>query len=194
MTASLILAGGKGSRFGGADKAFVDLAGQPLIVHLLARLQPQVQDIAISANGDSDRFAEFDLKVLPDGIHAGKGPLAGVAAGLVWAKAIGAESLLTVPVDTPFIPPDLLRRLMPAPAVAVWQGRQHHLVAFWPVDMLPQLEAFLHEPGRYKVRDALALCDARQVVFGEAADPFLNINTAADLALATRSAGPPETP
>ena len=184
LTAALILAGGQGTRLGGVDKAFVTLAGRPLLEHLLARLQPQVAAIAISANGDPARFAAHCLPVLADVGFAGKGPLAGIAAGLAWAAAQGATALLSLPVDTPFIPPDLAARLAPAPAVAVWQGRQHHLVALWPVDLLPELIVFLGRPGAYKVRDALALRATRQVVFEAPDDPFQNINTPADLAAA----------
>jgi molybdopterin-guanine dinucleotide biosynthesis protein A len=184
MIAALILAGGAGSRLGGVDKAFINLAGRPLLAHLLARLVPQTKTIAISANGALARFAAFGLPVLPDGTLAGKGPLAGVAAGLAWAAGQGANALLTVPVDTPFIPADLAANLHPAPAVAAWQGRQHHLVATWPVTTLSVLLNFLAAPGEYKVRGALALCGARQVAFTAPQDPFLNINTPAELAAA----------
>ncbi len=184
QTAALILAGGQGTRLGGADKAFVALNGQPLISHLLTRLSPQVDNIAISANGDAARFAAFGLPVLPDQL-TGKGPLAGVAAGLTWAMDIGATALLTVPVDTPFIPADLAARLAPAPTVACYHGRQHHLVALWPVAVLPMLERFLAPEGHYKVRDFLKLVRARQVNFNAPADPFLNINTPEDLSAAS---------
>jgi molybdopterin-guanine dinucleotide biosynthesis protein A len=185
MTAALILAGGRGTRLGGADKAFLPLGSAPLLSHLLARLTGQVQHIAISANGRLDRFAAYPLPILPDAPeHAGKGPLAGVAAGLAWAQTIGAKTLLTIPVDTPFIPPDLLPRLTPAPCVAVWQSRQHHLVANWPASFLPALIDFLVTPSAYKVRDALTLCGATPIHFTEPHDPFLNINTPADLAVA----------
>jgi len=183
-TAALILAGGQGKRLGGVDKAFVALEGRPLLEHLLERLGPQMPDIAISANGEPGRFAAFGLPVLPDRL-AGKGPLAGVAAGLGWAASIGAAAMLSVPVDTPFIPEDLLACLTPAPSVAMYAGRQHHLVALWPVAFLPALERFLVAPGAYKVRDALALCGARQVGFGGERDPFLNINTKEDLEVST---------
>jgi molybdopterin-guanine dinucleotide biosynthesis protein A len=191
---ALILAGGAGSRLGGVDKAFVALDGKPLIAHLLARLQMQAADIAVSANGDVARFAAFGLPVLPDGELAGKGPLAGVAAGLTWALDAGAAALLTVPVDTPFIPADLAERLHPVPAVAVHGGRQHHLVASWPASFLPALLEFLGQPGDYKVRDALALAGARPVDFPAPADPFINLNTPADMAVALgriKSRGPP---
>ncbi len=185
MTPAVILAGGGGTRLGGADKAFLPLGGQPLIALLLRRLMPQTGLIAISANGDPARFSAFNLSVLPDGALAGKGPLAGVAAGLAWANSIGAAELLTIPVDTPFIPDDLLNALTPAPAVATWRGRQHHLVATWQVAALPQLLAFLAQPGAYKVRDALFFSSARQVAFDAETDPFHNINTPEDLAAAT---------
>jgi molybdopterin-guanine dinucleotide biosynthesis protein A len=181
---ALILAGGGGTRLGGVDKAFLPLNGQPLIAHLLHRLIPQTRQIAISANGDPARFAAFNLPVLPDGALTGKGPLAGVAAGLAWAQSIGAAELLTIPVDTPFFPENLVECLTPAPAVAVWRGRQHHLVAIWQVTALPQLLAFLTQPGAYKVRDALFVSAARQVAFDAETDPFLNINTPEDLAAA----------
>jgi molybdopterin-guanine dinucleotide biosynthesis protein A len=184
MTAALILAGGAGSRMGNADKAFVTLNNQPLIAHLLARLAPQAARMAISANGDPARFSEYGLPVLADGPLAGKGPLAGVSAGLAWAKSIGADALFTIPVDTPFIPTDVIARLAPAPAAAVWQGRQHHLVSLWKVDFLPALLDFLSAPGAYKVRDALTLAAARQVVIEGAEDPFHNINTPEDLSVA----------
>jgi molybdopterin-guanine dinucleotide biosynthesis protein A len=181
MIAALILAGGAGTRLGGVDKAFLDLDGRPLIAHLLARLEPQVWKIAISANGDPARFADYDLPVLPDGPVQNLGPLAGVAAGLAWANAIGADSLLTIPVDTPFIPNNLAARLAPPPSVAVYQGRQHHLVATWQPKFLPVLLAFLATKNPKKVRDALTLCAAAPVAFSGPADPFLNINTWDDL-------------
>jgi molybdopterin-guanine dinucleotide biosynthesis protein A len=181
MIAALILAGGAGSRLGGADKAFVQLAGEPLITHLLGRLMPQVGKIAISANGDASRFDAFPLLVLPDGTLAGFGPLAGLVAGLEWAAQQEADSLITVPVDTPFIPFDLASRLTPAPSVAVYRGRQHHLVAHWQVSALPGLRQFLKTGGPYKVRDFVTICGAREVLFEGNTDPFLNINTPEDL-------------
>jgi len=181
--AALILAGGQGSRLGGADKALLPLHGRTLLAHLLERLAPQVPDIAISANGDAARFAGHGLKVLPD-TYSGQGPLAGLAAGLAWAASHNIKFLATVPVDTPLIPADLIARLTPGPSVAAYQGRQHHLVALWPVSLRAGLEALLAGPGPHRARDALALCGARPVAFEAATDPFLNINTPEDLAAA----------
>lgn len=170
---------------GGADKAFLPLRGTPLIEILCQHLRPQVAHLAISANGDPARFAAYDLPVLADApAHLGLGPLAGIAAGLAWAAAQGAAALLTVPVDTPFIPGNLGELLAPAPAVACHTGRQHHLVALWQVDFLPALEHFLAQGGAARVRDALALAGARPVAFAGLDDPFINLNTPAALAKA----------
>jgi molybdopterin-guanine dinucleotide biosynthesis protein A len=189
MIAALILAGGRGTRFGGTDKAFLPLDGRPLLAHLLERLAPQVRTIAISANGDAARFSPYGAPVLPDAPeHADAGPLAGLAAGLAWAASIGAATLATIPVDTPFIPPDLIARLVPGPSVAVHAGRQHHLVALWPTSFAAALTQFIATPGDHRVRDALALAAARPVIFDGEPDPFMNINTPGELEEAKASA------
>ena len=50
-------------------------------------------DIAISANGDAERFAAFGLPVLPDGDFQDQGPLAGILAGLLQTPEITVNSL-----------------------------------------------------------------------------------------------------
>lgn len=181
--AGLILAGGKASRFGGADKAFIPFAGRPLIEHVLARLRPQLSCLAISANGDPARFAAYDLPVLPDDpLFHDCGPLTGVLSGLRWAAMQKMDFLLTMPVDTPLIPTDLLARLTPGPAAVVQNGQMQPLVALWPVGFIADLEAFLREPGKHKVSVALARCGARSVVFSGPDVAFANINSPADLA------------
>jgi molybdopterin-guanine dinucleotide biosynthesis protein A len=179
MIAGLVLAGGLGTRMGGADKAFLRLGGRALVEHVLTCLGSQVEHLAISANGDPTRFGTYNLPVLPDAF-AGRGPLAGVAAGLAWAAGEGAEFMVSVPVDTPFIPENLVARLAPGPSVATHEDRQHHLVALWPVAFRTRLETLLAQPGTYKVREALDLCGARPVAFADS--PFTNINSPADLA------------
>ncbi len=188
--AALILAGGAARRLGGVDKPLLDLAGISLLERILSRLRPQAAAIALSANGDPARFAAFDLPVLPDGAFAGQGPLAGVLAGLDWAAAQGAAALLTVPGDTPFIPPDLAAALAPPPACATSAGQMHHLVALWPTAARHALRRVLTEPGPRGARDFTASLAMRRVDFPTAAwDPFLNVNTPEDLATARVLAG-----
>jgi molybdenum cofactor guanylyltransferase len=177
----VILAGGQGRRMGGADKALLPLAGRPLVAHVIDRFAPQVERLAISANGDAGRFAGFGLPVLPD--DASLGPLSGVLAGLSWAE--GADAVVTVPVDCPFLPGDLAPRLLLAgpPAMAVSGGRDHPVCAIWPVSLRLPLAAFLASGAKARVTDFL---EGHGVARADFADDgaFRNINTASDLAAA----------
>ena len=175
---ALILAGGEARRMGGGDKPLRLLAGRPMLAHILDRLAQHHPHIAISANGDPGRFA-MPVPVLPDETP-GQGPLAGVLAGLDWAAGLGAGTLLTVPGDTPLIPPGLAAALGLAPSVAESGGRRHHLVALWPTACRIALRAWLAQPGPRSVRAFAATLPMRAVVF--MGDPFANANTPADLA------------
>ena len=110
----VILAGGLATRMGGGDKGLKVVAGKRLLDHVIARLVPQCGPLAINANGDPARFAEFGLPVLADSLPDYPGPLAGVLAGLDWAAGLGAEAIVTVAADTPFFPADLVARLQAA--------------------------------------------------------------------------------
>ena len=169
---------------GGLDKPLLRLDGITLLERIIARLRPQTGSLALSANGDPARFEAFGLPVLADTIP-GLGPLGGVLRGIEWAQAQGADALLTVPGDTPFIPLDLAQRLQPAPAVAVSNGRVHHAVALWPLSCHAALEAYLASDGSRSVVGFARTLAMREVVFGmAAADPFFNINTPDELGLA----------
>ncbi len=175
---------------GGGDKPLLALGGRPMLASVIAALAHDIADIAISANGDPARFADFGLPVLPDGAFAGEGPLAGVLAGLDWAAGLGAEALLTVPGDTPFIPAGLATALTPPPSCAASGGRTHHLVALWPLPCRERLRAHLSAPGRRDMAHFSRAIGTRAVDFPVAErDPFMNINTPADLAAAQAIAG-----
>jgi molybdopterin-guanine dinucleotide biosynthesis protein A len=194
MTAGLILAGGQGARMGGVDKAFLTLGGQTLIARAIARLTPQVTEIAISANGDAARFAPYRLPILPDPPPGQAGPLAGVLAGLQWAADAGLSDIVTVAVDTPFFPADLVGTLMDrrcaAPiALAATAGpdgalRLHPTFGLWPVGLRSDLRRALAS-GTRAMRAWALDHGAVAVAFAPGPpDPFFNINTRADLARA----------
>ncbi len=153
-------------------------------------MRPQLDRVALGANGDPGRFAAFGLPVLADR-RQGIGPLGGLLRALDWAAEQGADSLLTVPGDTPFIPRDLLRALAPAPAVAVSGGRRHHLVALWPVGWREALADHLDglsPEAPHRAFGVLAFAGPRglrEVGFASGpVDPFFNVNTAEDQAAA----------
>ncbi|MFP4240198.1 MAG: molybdenum cofactor guanylyltransferase MobA [Rhodosalinus sp.] len=195
----VILAGGRATRMGGADKPLLDLAGRPLIAHVIARLGPQCAGLAISANGDPARFAAFGLPVLPDETPGFPGPLAGVLAGLDWAAAQGAAAIVTSAADTPFLPRDLCSRLVAAAgpsglAVAAAEDaegglRRHPTCALWPVALREALRAALAAGERRVGLWAEAQGAGVAVFDGTEGDPFFNVNRPEDLDRAARLAG-----
>lgn len=191
----VILAGGLATRMGGGDKALRDLHGRPILAHVIDRLTPQTAAIALNANGDPARFAEWILPVLPDSIEGYAGPLAGVLAGLDWAAEMGARQIVTVAADTPFFPEDLALRLT---AAAEAQGtaialaatpdgeriNRHPTFGLWPTALRDDLRAALMD-GLRKVVLWTDRHGAATVAFpSEPFDPFFNINTPEDLAKA----------
>lgn len=197
--AGVILAGGLARRLGGGDKPLRNLGGRPILDHVVERLRPQVATLALNANGDPARFSGYGLPVVGDTLPGYVGPLAGILAGMLWARAVpGATHIVTVPGDTPFLPVnlvgqlDLARRQTGADiAVAASAGMNHVVVALWPVDLASTLETSLKE-GTRRVRDFL---DGKRVAIAEFPidrdDPFFNINTPEDLAEAERLTGAP---
>ena len=83
----ILLAGGLARRMGGGDKPLREIGGRTILARVIARLTPQCECLALSANGDPSRFASFGLPVVADGVKNYPGPLAGILAGLDWAAA-----------------------------------------------------------------------------------------------------------
>lgn len=193
--AGLVLAGGRSRRMG-EDKAFLALGGETLLARAVRWLAPQVERLWISANGEPSRHAGTGLPVLKDAVPGFAGPLAGVLAGLVTARSEGFDRLLTAAVDTPFFPHELAARLSDGAAgeiaVAASAGRTHPVFALWPVALADELSATL-AAGSNKAMAFIARHPHRIVDFDiGGGDPFFNINTPEDLALAeARLAGSP---
>lgn len=115
-----------------------------------------------------------------------KGPLAGVAAGLDWARDRGLDAILTIPVDMPWLPQDLASRLagesQRRAVVASSGGRRHPVCALWPVASLPALETYVAKGDR-SLHGLLEVMEARQVDWPVANhDPFANLNDPTELA------------
>lgn len=171
---------------GGVDKAALRMGGESLIARAVARLEPQVERLAVSANGDPARF-DFGLPVLADAVPLG--PLAGILAALRWAAPLGATAVVSVAVDTPFFPGDLAPRLClaaedaPEGLALAASGKDHPTCALWPVSLLPALAAFLASGENPRV---LAFATAHQAARARFPDEsaFANINTPEDLAAA----------
>lgn len=193
-----VLAGGMGRRMGGLDKGLQPYRGQPLALHALNRLRPQVTRCLVSANRHLTRYAEFGAPVVPDGVTGFAGPLAGLLAAMTRADT---DWLLTVPCDVPAFPPDLAARLLralemagaPLAVPAIADPSQPGSLRPQPVFCLvqtrlrPSLEAWL-ESGERRVMGWARQQNVLVVPFvqPEDAGAFANINTLDELAALDR--------
>jgi molybdopterin-guanine dinucleotide biosynthesis protein A len=192
----VILAGGLSRRMGGGDKGLKTLGGRTILARVVERVRPQVARLVLNANGDPARFAGFGLPVVPDGVDGFPGPLAGVLAGLEWARANAPDAawVASFPGDAPFVPRDLVTRFLAATAngtadlACARSGDQDHpVVGLWPVRLADALrralvEESLRKVDRWTARFRLAVVDFAD----RPVDPFFNANTPEDLAEAER--------
>lgn len=182
-----ILAGGAGRRIGGS-KPDRPLAGTRLLTHAL-RAARRWGGPTVLVLRDPDQVSAVEDPVILDDPDI-PGPLGGLAAALAWAAVNGADCVLTIPCDMPFLPTDLRARLNAAltsdvgVAVAASDGRLHPVCALWRTTVLPVLRQRANN-GRLSL-NGLSEAAGRVVVDWsiEQRDPFLNINTLDDLALA----------
>ncbi|PZV34358.1 molybdenum cofactor guanylyltransferase MobA [Mesorhizobium kowhaii] len=198
--AGIILAGGQSRRMGGGDKSLLPLGGGCVLDQVVSRFGPQIDRLALSANGDPSRFSRFGLPVLADTVTGFAGPLAGILTGLEWAAANTAcTAIVTAAGDTPFLPLDLVERLAAAAdqrsgsiAVACSAGKRHPTFALWPMDCRGALRHFLVDEDIRRVSAFIDRDDFVEVEFpvpqsaGQPVDPFFNINEPDDLVQAER--------
>lgn len=194
----VLLAGGLSRRMGGGDKCLRPLAGRPILAHVIDRARPQVAGLVLNANGDLTRFAGFGLPVAADVVDGFAGPLAGVLTGLDWARSRtpAFTHVVTFATDTPFLPVDLVDRLIAAAerdgtplAAAASDGQAYPVFGLWPVSLAADLRRALVDEGMRKVdlwtaRHGIALADFAT----DPIDPFFNTNRPEDLAAAERMA------
>ena len=190
MTIGVILAGGRSSRMG-ADKAFVTLAGMRLIEHALSRLAPQVERVIVNSNADPALFARYDVPVMADAAPGVGGPLAGIYTVLGrWPNG----DILTVAIDLPFIPADLVATLRGGDKGRCRYARpgpQHALAIWWPPHSDRALRDYL-TTGR---RDLRGWLERHGEAVACTPDLAFNVNTPDELREAERIlAGVPFSP
>lgn len=175
----VVLAGGRGSRMGGLDKGLVTLYGRPMVQHVIACLEPQVDTILVSANRNRERYAALGYRVIADLIDGYQGPLAGIASAL---QAATTPYVATVPCDSPLIGQELVPRLTNALvrgnaeiSVAYDGQRIHPVFSLLKRSLLPSLLDFLQSSER-----AVDLWFARHRTvnadFSDVPEWFINVN------------------
>lgn len=195
----LVLAGGRGTRMGGADKGLLAWHGGTFAGNAVARLAPQVECVAISVNRNLERYAGMGVPLVSDEADPSAadapfdGPLAGVLSALDRCAALETLPwLAVVPCDVPFVPDDLVRRLAAAcdasgagaahaASLDPESGRleQQPLCALFGRGLRDALAAYLAS-GRRSARGFLAEVSAAAVPFTQPGDDpwaFVNANT-----------------
>ena len=180
---ALVLAGGRGSRLGGVEKALLLLNGETLLHHLEQELSPFPEKLLSTNDPALARGTSF-LPVADR--RKGCGPLEGIAAALSVAKS---PALLVLPCDMPGYTAPLGEWLLsqgqpdwPAWVCSAADGL-HPLCGIYTKAALPVLDRCLTE-GILQVRRALSMMNAQVLDTAESPFPpevFLNINTPEEL-------------
>lgn len=176
--AGLVLAGGRGSRHGGADKGWLEYQDRPLVEHALRHLRG-LEQILISANRNLDRYAALGVPVIPDRRADYQGPLSGIESAFA---ACDADWLYVLPVDVLGAPGDWLARLRAkvAETGAPWCGtldgeRLQPLLGLWSRKLSDSLTSYLDSGERRVMRFVNPWTD--QALHLPAEFQLLNLNT-----------------
>lgn len=182
----VILAGGLGSRFKG-DKRFALIEGQTLVARALriARLASPLVILSVRP-GESALFSSIAPCI--EDAALGLGPLAGIVSGL---RAASTRKVVFLPVDTPFVPPSLLRHLVKSDCCTVVDDGQgiHPLIACYPSVCLRDAEIALAH-GELAVRKVVSRWRPLRIgvevlaTYGDPASILFNVNSQDDLELA----------
>lgn len=182
----VLLAGGLARRMGGGDKPMRELGGKPILDHVIDRVRPQVHHLILNANGDPSRFEKYGLPVVADVIEGHQGPLAGILTALDWAaeNVPEAEHVISFATDAPFLPHDLVLRLM-GPVEAgdtplscpITGDRTHPVFGVWPIALRDELRKALIDEEMRKIdlwTDRIGITHVPFEV--DPVDPFFNVN------------------
>jgi len=184
----VILAGGKATRLGGISKADIQIGDQTCLERAQRILAHGLNDIAVSG------CIKTELQTLTDWPDKGRGGVAfAVLGALDWAQKTGFDFMLTLPVDTPFVPlsftPELSAQFEITSGSIAFKNKEHihGLHALWPVTCLDKLKTLILELGICKIASLHEKLGSRFVQLPETEqDPFFNINTQEDIETARR--------
>ena len=197
--AGLILAGGRGERMGGADKAALVVGGLRLIdrvAGVLAACRPLL--LSLGVDRDTPAYGIDGLQAVADLRSGYAGPLAGVAAAADWLTQFAnpPEFLVVAAVDAPFLPVDYVARLAAgigsAPcAISIYGGQIYPTNSIWRMEALRSLpDALRNGAAPHSLKRLSAELGGAMVAWPvtEAGDPFANANTPEELDLLRRRA------
>jgi len=175
----VVLAGGQGRRVDEQDKGLLELRGKKLVEHVIQKLSLQTNNIVIVANRNIETYTAFGFPVVSDRIEGFQGPLAGIDAAF---SVTGSSFLLCVPCDSPFIPDDLMDRLISAatgnnPIVVASDGeRLHPVISLVHRSVWQDIQDRLSE-GRLRLMDWIEAAGYDVADFSTSHELLQNLNT-----------------
>lgn len=195
--AAVILAGGRGERLGGAVKAMLRVGGGTLLQRTTAALGPAPDPLLVAGGSiPADQLGLEPRHLLVRDLPLEyAGPLAGLAAAADWLLRLPRppEQLLSLAVDTPFAPPDLVARLTGAltpelaAAIACYGEQDYPTNGLWRLSALASLPAAMAAGTAPRSLRRLAADLGAGICAWPAeadGDPFASVNTPAELAAA----------
>ena len=190
-----ILAGGQSKRMG-KDKLFLEFNNKKLIEHTIDKVKKYLKKVIIVTNQDNEFFSKNNLTTVKDCIEGQLGPLVGILTAMKWAKGNSNKFswIATFPCDTPFFPESIIKSFIEESEkkeslilCASSHGRRHNIFGLWSLDLYDKLKNDLINKKIRKVQDWTEKNKIKNLEFKfKDYDPFFNINTEEDLAVAKK--------
>lgn len=150
---AIILAGGQSRRMG-TNKALLKLGNQTVIEHIHEALEPLFTEMILVTN-EPEEYSFLNIQMTSDH-YPGKGPLAGLHAGLQKAKY---DHNFVIACDMPFVNKEVITSMFAQSSesdavVPKYQESMHPLFAIYNRSVLPKVKECL-EKDQLRMRDLL---------------------------------------
>ena len=187
---AVILTGGRSSRMGGGIKSLKKFNNKYIFDRIFENLQTQVDKVIINSNDSENLFVRYKVEVIKDSLGGFLGPLAGIHASFEWLNknAPCINWLVTVPGDTPFIPKNLVKKLLDKVkntnhkiVLAQSNGKTHPIIGIWHSNLFESLKNSLNSGNRKIMNWASQNSLGYEEFTNSKYDPFFNINCKEDL-------------
>ena len=187
---AVILTGGRSSRMGGGIKSLKKFNNKYIFDRIFENLQTQVDKVIINSNDSENLFVKYNVEVIKDSLEGFLGPLAGIHASFEWLNknAPYINWLVTVPGDTPFIPKNLVKKLLDKVkntnhkiVLAQSNGKTHPIIGIWHSNLFESLKNSLNSGNRKIMNWASQNSLGYEEFTNSKYDPFFNINCKEDL-------------
>ena len=187
---AVILTGGRSSRMGGGIKSLKKFNNKYIFDRIFENLQTQVDKVIINSNDSENLFVKYKVEVIKDSLGGFLGPLAGIHASFEWLNknAPYINWLVTVPGDTPFIPKNLVKKLLDKVkntnhkiVLAQSNGKTHPIIGIWHLNLFESLKNSLNSGNRKIMNWASQNSLGYEEFTNSKYDPFFNINCKEDL-------------